>query len=116
MTRKDSEQESREAVNALRHRARPLSGVDSDRRCSRQRAKALSPTSRHLDVDVVIVGGGITGAICAYLFADAGVRVALVESKIVGHGSTVASTALLMQEPDRDFGDLAAAFRARGGA
>jgi glycine/D-amino acid oxidase-like deaminating enzyme len=55
----------------------------------------------------VIIGGGITGAICAYLFTDAGVRVALVESKLVGHGSTVASTALLMQEPDRDFGDLA---------
>jgi glycine/D-amino acid oxidase-like deaminating enzyme len=60
-----------------------------------------------LEVDVVIVGGGITGAICAYLFADAGVRVALLESRAVGRGSTAASTALLMQEPDRDFGDLA---------
>lgn len=64
----------------------------------------------HLDVDVVIVGGGMTGAICAYLFADAGVRVALVESKIVGHGSTAASTALLMKEPDRDFEDLTSRF------
>ena len=63
-----------------------------------------------LEVDVVIVGGGITGAICAYLFAVAGVRVALVESKLVGHGSTVASTALLMQEPDRDFTDLTKRF------
>jgi glycine/D-amino acid oxidase-like deaminating enzyme len=63
-----------------------------------------------LDVDVVIIGGGITGAICAYLFADAGVRVALVESKIVARGSTAASTALLMHEPDRDFGDLAGLF------
>jgi glycine/D-amino acid oxidase-like deaminating enzyme len=64
----------------------------------------------HIDVEVVIIGGGITGAICAYLFADAGLRVALLESKIIGHGSTVASTALLMQEPDRDFGDLAERF------
>jgi glycine/D-amino acid oxidase-like deaminating enzyme len=63
-----------------------------------------------LETDVVIVGGGITGAICAYLFADAGVRVVLLESKRVGRGSTVASTALLMQEPDRDFGDLARRF------
>ncbi len=63
-----------------------------------------------LETDVVIVGGGITGAICAYLFAETGVRVALVESKRVGHGSTAASTALLMQEPDRDFGDLARRF------
>jgi glycine/D-amino acid oxidase-like deaminating enzyme len=52
----------------------------------------------------------MTGAICAYLFAKAGVRVALVESKVVGGGSTVASTALLMQEPDRDFADLAKRF------
>jgi glycine/D-amino acid oxidase-like deaminating enzyme len=63
-----------------------------------------------LETDVVIVGGGITGAICAYLFAEVGVRVALVEAKRVGHGSTVASTALLMQEPDRDFNDLARRF------
>lgn len=44
------------------------------------------------------------------MFADAGVSVALVESKTVGHGSTVASTALLMQEPDRDFTGLAKRF------
>ena len=66
-----------------------------------------------LDVDVVIVGGGITGALCAHLFAEAGVRVALLESKLVGRGSTVASTALLMQEPDRDFGDLSRRFGRR---
>jgi glycine/D-amino acid oxidase-like deaminating enzyme len=58
----------------------------------------------------VIVGGGITGAICAYLFAVVGVRTALLESKRIGRGSTAASTALLMQEPDRDFTDLAARF------
>jgi glycine/D-amino acid oxidase-like deaminating enzyme len=66
-----------------------------------------------LETDVVIIGGGITGAICAYLFADAGIRVALVESKLAGRGSTAASTALLMQEPDRDFADLAARFGSR---
>jgi glycine/D-amino acid oxidase-like deaminating enzyme len=63
-----------------------------------------------LTVDVVIVGGGISGAICAYLFAEAGERVALVESKVVGGGSTVASTALLMQESDRDFTGLTERF------
>ncbi|RPI49432.1 MAG: FAD-binding oxidoreductase [Acidobacteria bacterium] len=63
-----------------------------------------------IDTDVVIVGGGITGAICAYLFANAGIRVALLEAKVVARGSTAASTALLMQEPDRDFVDLSARF------
>jgi glycine/D-amino acid oxidase-like deaminating enzyme len=60
-----------------------------------------------LDVDVAIVGGGITGAAVAWLFARDGVRVALLEAASVGRGSTAASTALLMQEPDTDFTSLA---------
>ena len=62
------------------------------------------------DTDVVIVGGGITGCAAAYRLASAGVRVALIEAARVGRGSTAASTALLMQEPDTDFGDLAARY------
>ena len=37
----------------------------------------------------------------------------VLESKVIARGSTVASTALLMQEPDRDFVDLARRFGAR---
>ena len=62
--------------------------------------------TRKLVVDVAIVGGGITGAALAWRFADAGVRVALVEAARVGRGSTAASTALLMQEPDEDLAEL----------
>jgi glycine/D-amino acid oxidase-like deaminating enzyme len=62
--------------------------------------------TRHLDVDVAVIGGGITGAALAWRFADAGVRVALVEAARIGRGSTAASTALLMQEPDEDLADL----------
>ncbi len=58
----------------------------------------------------MIIGGGITGTICAYLFAEAGVDVVLLEAKDVARGSTAASTALLMQEPDRDFADLSRRF------
>jgi ribosomal protein S9 len=63
--------------------------------------------ARELDVDVAIVGGGITGAALAWRFADAGLRVALVEAARIGRGSTAASTALLMQEPDTDLTELA---------
>ena len=58
------------------------------------------------DVDVVIVGGGVTGCACAYLFVKSGLSVALVEAGEIGRGSTAASTALLMQEPDVNFTDL----------
>jgi len=57
--------------------------------------------------DVAIVGGGVTGCAAALMFARAGVRAILVESKEIGRGSTAASTALLMQEPDTDLVDLA---------
>ncbi len=60
--------------------------------------------------DVAIVGGGVTGCAAALMFARAGARVVLVESREIGRGSTAASTALLMQEPDTDFGDLARRF------
>jgi glycine/D-amino acid oxidase-like deaminating enzyme len=63
-----------------------------------------------LEADIVIIGGGITGAIAAYLFSEAGIRVALVEAKTCGRGSTSASTALLMQEPDKDFRELSARY------
>ncbi len=54
----------------------------------------------------MIVGGGITGAGIAQAFADAGITVALIERDLVGHGSTAASTALLMHETDAEFGAL----------
>ena len=60
-----------------------------------------------MSVDVAIVGGGITGAVAAYLFSKAGARVAVLEARAVAGGSTAASTALLMQEPDKDVGELA---------
>jgi glycine/D-amino acid oxidase-like deaminating enzyme len=58
-------------------------------------------------VDIAIVGGGFTGAAIAWRLAQAGIRVAVLEASRIGRGSTGASTALLMQEPDNDLTDLA---------
>jgi glycine/D-amino acid oxidase-like deaminating enzyme len=68
--------------------------------------------SRDHDVDIAIVGGGITGAAVAWRFADAGLAVAVVEGGAIGRGSTAASSALLMQEPDEDFVRLAGRYGA----
>ena len=57
--------------------------------------------------DVVIVGAGVTGCAAAYFFAKEGARVAVLDRAGIGRGSTAASTALLMREPDSDFGELA---------
>lgn len=57
----------------------------------------------HVDADVAVIGGGITGCVTAYVFAAAGVKVALFEADRIGRGSTAAATGLLMQEPEADF-------------
>src|SRR6185295_9428678 len=76
-------------------------------RLPRRDRRARFPSLRgHLDVDIAVVGGGITGATVAWRFAAAGVKVAVLEGALVGRGSTAASTALLMQEPDEDFTNL----------
>jgi glycine/D-amino acid oxidase-like deaminating enzyme len=74
------------------------------------RKTSRSPTYPSLsgshDADVVIIGGGITGAGIAHQFSEAGVQVVLIEAGRVGRGSTAASTALLIQETDENLGAL----------
>jgi glycine/D-amino acid oxidase-like deaminating enzyme/nitrite reductase/ring-hydroxylating ferredoxin subunit len=53
------------------------------------------PLAGDLDVDVAVVGAGITGVTAAYLLARDRVRVALLERGGVGHGATGYSTAKL---------------------
>lgn len=48
----------------------------------------------------------MTGAMIAHAFAEHGTAVTVVEAARVGRGSTAASTALLLQEPDYDLGAL----------
>ena len=52
--------------------------------------------------DVVIVGGGITGAITAYYLAKEGADVIVVEKNIIGYGETLASSAIIEAQMDLD--------------
>ncbi len=56
--------------------------------------------------DVVIVGGGITGALCAYVLTQAGIPVVVVDARAIGTGSTCASTSLLQYEIDTPLHEL----------
>jgi len=53
-----------------------------------------------LHTEVVIIGGGITGALCNYSFSSAGISTVVVDGRSFGTGSTCASTALLQYEID----------------
>lgn len=53
----------------------------------------------HVDTDVVIVGGGLTGCVTAEVFAAAGIRVALFEAARIGQGATAAQDGIVLHEP-----------------
>ena len=72
--------------------------------------KARQPSyPRHrgaLDVQVAILGGGLTGCSTAYVFAAAGVRVALLEANRIGQGGSASCPGLLRLEPAVPFDAL----------
>lgn len=54
---------------------------------------SFPPLTEDLDVDVCVVGGGITGLTTALMLHDAGVRVALLEGRELATGTTGFTTA-----------------------
>jgi len=69
---------------------------------------AYPPLAQTLRCDVLVVGGGITGALIADELARHGHEVAVVEQRDIGWGSSAASTALLQYEIDTHMTELAA--------
>ncbi len=57
----------------------------------------------HHTADVVVIGGGLTGATAAYALAAGGLDVVLVEAKQVASGSTAGSLGAIVPEPDAWF-------------
>jgi glycine/D-amino acid oxidase-like deaminating enzyme len=53
-----------------------------------------------IDTEILIIGGGITGALIAYKLISEGKKIVLVDRRDVCNGSTAASTALLQYEID----------------
>jgi glycine/D-amino acid oxidase-like deaminating enzyme len=70
----------------------------------------LIQTYPRLDADassrVVVLGGGITGALVAHQLIDAGIEAMVIDKRDVASGSTSASTALLQYEIDTMLSDL----------
>lgn len=62
--------------------------------------------SSNINVDVLVIGAGISGAITSYYLAKEGLQIATVDKNIIGYGSTAASTALLEYQVDIDMFEL----------
>lgn len=58
------------------------------------------PLESDYSADVVIIGGGITGALAAHELCSSGIKCCLIDKRSVATGSSAASTALLQYEID----------------
>ncbi len=54
-----------------------------------------------LDTKVLIIGGGFSGNLCAYVLSKSGMDVTVVDKEKVGRGSSVASTGLIQYRSDK---------------
>jgi glycine/D-amino acid oxidase-like deaminating enzyme len=61
-----------------------------------------------ISTEVVIIGGGVSGALSAFFLNEAGIDCVVVDKRTIGLGSTAASTSLLQYEIDVSLTDLSA--------
>jgi len=68
---------------------------------------------KNINCDVVILGGGITAAINAFILIEADIPCVLIEKRSIGLGSTIATTALLQYQIDTPLSQLIKNMRGR---
>jgi glycine/D-amino acid oxidase-like deaminating enzyme len=80
-------------------------------------AERTPPARRHLypafrgdrQADVVVIGGGLTGATAAYVLAKGGLDVVLLEADRVAGGGTASGLGAILPEPGTSFREVAGA-------
>src|SRR5690349_24185592 len=85
-----------------------LDRVPTPTRPTYPRFKAADP----VETDVVIVGGGMTGCLCAWLFAQARIRVILLEAGRIGYQSAT-SLGWMPETPGMSFRAIQSAYGLR---
>jgi glycine/D-amino acid oxidase-like deaminating enzyme len=65
---------------------------------------AAKPLKGDHTVDVVVIGGGLTGCATAYLLADAGLKVVLLEADTLTSGATSRAMGTILPTSDVSFG------------
>lgn len=61
---------------------------------------------KNLETEIVVLGGGITGALVSHALLEAGHQVVLIDKRDIGQGSTSATTSMLQYEIDEPLVEL----------
>lgn len=72
--------------------------------------KSYPPLTEDVVCDVLVIGGGSSGAQAAYLLAKEGLKVVVVDQRQIGEGSSSTNTALIQYAGDKSFVSLANTF------
>ena len=75
-------------------------------RFPKSRVPTFAKPKGDTEIEVAIVGGGLTGCATAYAFAAAGIQVALFEAERIGRGSSGAAAGWITDEPAARFADV----------
>ncbi|HOP10522.1 MAG TPA: FAD-dependent oxidoreductase [Oscillospiraceae bacterium] len=68
--------------------------------------------SENVSTDVLIIGGGMAGVLCAYELQRRGIEYLLLEGRTIGRGTTRGTTGVLTAQHDARYTDLTARFGA----
>jgi glycine/D-amino acid oxidase-like deaminating enzyme len=74
------------------------------------RRPARLELGENIKCDALIVGAGITGSLVAERLTRQGLNVVVIDRELPGHGSTAASTSMLLWEIDRSLSELTRAY------
>lgn len=78
-------------------------------RTPQNRRRTYPPFRGQHTADVVVIGGGLTGATCAYVLAAGGLDVVLLEADRIAGGTTGGGLGVIVPEPDAWFRSVEAA-------
>ncbi|MBK8391576.1 MAG: FAD-binding oxidoreductase [Saprospiraceae bacterium] len=61
---------------------------------------------KNISTEIVVVGGGITGALTSHALMEKGYKVTLIDKRDIGQGSSSATTSMLQYEIDVPYSEL----------
>ena len=62
---------------------------------------------KNIDTEIVVIGGGISGALTSHALMEKGYKVVLLDKRDIAMGSTAATTSMLQYEIDVSLFELA---------